>query len=704
MKNRYKDQLGMFSKLWLVFFAVITIATTSCKDDDETSTPYVQFGVRFERNIEGNTVKIDSIVGEDYLFEAGAKETSQYFYLYSNIGDWILSVEEANQDWVVIWPAEGSNDGRFGVRLLKNDRGTTRKANLYVLGRDGQARGKLPIKQYGTDLYMNVEFNGTEKRVPYTGEEFTINVSANIAWFADNNGANWITIGETTDNSQKIIVDEHSGLGERTGEITFQMVGSTQKTTIKVIQSDKTTGYETATPIGIADLLAKLPGGEGTVSENHYIEAYVTNDITSRSIVSTHRDNLTWVQQTRLMTVQDDSRQGLLFEFNDEKDNTYKLHDKLKIHMYGANIAKDPTTGNIRVSTFSPINIKEQVPNTSGINPVELDNFDNLDQYGNTLVTIKEVEFAIPYGTYVNIDEGQLNVTASNWKATAEPYSDDTYEYGHILRDKKGNLVKLYTAADFTEKYVRLIPKGSGALTGIVMKRVKNDIESPILRIRNNNDNRVSDDPSTALSSEVMRIGPWETNTPISSVDALVGTGKLKQTSRAAQNVHNKGGTDYIYWAGSYMRMNAGEATAYQMLNNQTWWEANATLINDQPGEAWLITSSTAGLSGNGKLFLQFISSSSTSGPGIFTLEWAESETAPAADWKHIADYNVCDVNNSKQRMQYCFELPDEIKNKASVTLRLRVKENKRATMDESTIGASGSNCIGTIRITQLKN
>lgn len=697
MKHKNKLFGWMKNLLWLSFLSALAVFSISCEDDDEVANPYLQLGIT-------TTTKNDSIIGSDYIYKVAKNGGSQYFFLNTNIGDWTLTPEEANQDWVVIWPAEGNNDGRFGVRVTANQQATTRKAIVYVIDSEGQVKGRLPIEQTGSSPSMEIDFKGEEKRISYVGETFTIGVTANIGWHADNGGTDWFRLGETTENSQEIIVDKHEELGERSGTLTFSMVGGNKTIAIRIIQSDYTTSYENASLISIADLLSSLSNGEGTVSDNVYIEAYVTSNIESKSIVSTSRTSSNFLQETKLMTVQDDSKRGLLFEFSKQEENIYKLNDKVKIHMYGVNFAKDPETGSVKAASFSPANVKEQVSGTEGIAPVELDNFDNLDQYENTLVKIKDVEFSLPYGGYVNIQETQFNTT-TNWTATANLYSDDSSEFGHILRDKSGNLIKLYTPSSFTEMFVRTMPKGSGPLTAIVMKRIKNNVTSNILRIRNDVDNQISDDASTSLSTELMRIGPWDSNAPIAGISAAVGVGTLNQTSRPAQNVINSGGPDYIYWADAQIRANAQEATPrIYVLNNQAWWNTPASLLTDQPGEAWIITTSTAGSSATGKLFLQFMSSSSTSGPGIMTMEWAENAYTPAADWKAITDYYVCDVNNSRHLMEYCFELPDEVKDKTTLVIRLRAKENLRATANGSTIGGSGSNRIGAIRITQLKN
>ena len=49
-------------------------------------------------------------------------------------------------------------------------------------------------------------------------------------------------------------------------------------------------------------------------------------------------------------------------------------------------------------------------------------------------------------------------------------------EYGHYLRDAKGNTAKLYTTWSFTERALSMIPEEAGDITGIVNKRYKCDV------------------------------------------------------------------------------------------------------------------------------------------------------------------------------------------------------------------------------------
>jgi len=55
-------------------------------------------------------------------------------------------------------------------------------------------------------------------------------------------------------------------------------------------------------------------------------------------------------------------------------------------------------------------------------------------------------------------------------------------------------------------------------------------------------------------------------------------------------------------------------------------------------------------------------------------------------------------------KMQYVFKLPDAVKGKSNLVIRLRVNSQERATLNGSNIGTSGTNRLGFVRITQMKN
>ena len=692
-----------FCYLFLATF-ITCVMVSSCeeKNPDLPVGTDVAFGLT-NKNAEG--VDFDSPMPDDYVCYFPQKGGSQYFYMESNIGKWKLSPGEGHEKWVDIWPAEGKDDGRFGIKATPNPSAYPRDYTINVLNSRGQIMGRIPVYQDPAPPSLEINYSTTPKFVASIGESFIVKVTANIAWMATTNET-WITIGEATDSTQTIIIQQNPAV-QREGSITFSMIGVDQSVTMYIKQLDLANDFANATKVTITELMSRInASGIGTIDENLYIEGYVISDRSKQALPKNQ------------IVVQDASNRGVWIEFTNADDNSYNLNDKVKIHMYGASFVLDQSTKARKVQSFSPSFVHDVTP-TSGITPIEITDLVNLAQYENVLVRLKEVEFPLPFGTYVNITESFHNVRPTNWTVTAEPFADDTDNYGHLLRDKKGNIMKMYTSPSFLDRFKIVMPWGSGSVTGIIMKRIKNNKTEYFIRIRSHEDNKVSTDKTTALSRDIMQLGPWTTNTvPLSTITAVLGTGTLKYTGRVNQNVSTSSTPDAFYYVASQARMAPTEvdsegkpaipynnSISFWGINTQYWWgNPSSSISGGNSGEAWVITTSTLNATGTGALYLQFTSSSSTSGPAHFTIEWAEAENTPFNQWNHVANYTVCDINNSQHLMQYIFKLPDAVKGKANLVIRLRVNSQERATLNSSSIGTSGTNRLGFIRITQLKN
>lgn len=692
----------------IFIFVAVTIMTSvvvsSCEEDNKNPIggSDVAFGLT-NKNAEG--IEYDIAMAADYIASFEQKGGSQYYYIESNIGKWTLSAGEGHEKWVEIWPAEGQDDGRFGIKATPNLSAYARDYTINVLNSQGKIMGSFPVYQEPSAPSITINYSSTPKFVASIGESFIVKVNANIAWQATSDDS-WITVGAVTDSTQSIVIAQNPGV-QRQGSITFSMIGAEESVTMFIEQLDLANDFNNATKVSIAAIMSRIDGsGIGAISDNLYIEGYVISDRSKQAL------------SKKQIVVQDESNRGIWIEFTNEDDNTYNLNDKVKVHMYGASFILDGSSKASKVESFSPSFIHNATP-SSGISPIEITDLVNLNQYENVLVTLKEVEFPLPFGTYVNIVESWYNKKPTNWTATAEPFADDTDNYGHLVRDRKGNTIKMYTAPSFMDRFKIIMPSGSGALTGIVMKRVKNNTPSYFIRIRSNNDNKVSTDKATALSRDIMQLGPWPNKTDaLSTITASFGTGTLKYSGRVNQNVSLTSSPDAFYYVASQARKEPSELNpdgtpvipyndiiSYIGINTQYWWGNPASSISGgNSGEAWIITTSTITSTGPGALYLQFASSSSTSGPANFTIEWSEAENTPFNEWKQIDDYTVCDINNSQQLMQYVFKLPDAMKGKANVVIRLRVNSNQRATLNGSGIGTSGTNRLGIVKITQLKN
>ena len=358
-----------------------------------------------------------------------------------------------------------------------------------------------------------------------------------------------------------------------------------------------------------------------------------------------------------------------------------------------------------------------------------MEDISQLSQYENRLVTLRDVEFVLPYGTLCNINEAVAAYgieQPAKYQRSAD-YNDLTLEYGHYLRDGKGRLAKLYTSWSFTERGLHLIPEGTGDITGIVNKRYKADRyrpysavrqkeESWCIRVRRESDiTNFSASDATRHSKTVMQIGPWSLNkTALPEIVASVGKGRLKHSVGVTVKGSTTGTTDEMYWAWAHVRNGAatfdagndrwlpayGNATTvqYTAVMAQNWWKNTAAQYSSTDGCCWILTDlSTVGYTG--ALSIAFTASSNTIGPIEFQMEWADREDA--AEWTPIGTPYVCaNWHCDIHAPEYVFPLPDELKDRENFCIRLRATIQRNASDDADV--ANGTSRIGIVRISCL--
>lgn len=681
------------------------VLPTACSDDDTDTQPVLQ------------------IVGDLYQIDYDEAGGTQEFAMYSTYGHWTLATTYAEDaEWLTAWPAEGNGDARFAVKVDKNKRAASRQATLNVVV-DGTSVATITFNQTGAEPALSVNVKESGRTVSVKGETFTIGIEANLGWVAeldDPADASWVTVGDYTDVSQTFVCAANEGAAAREARVTVKAYGTSLARSFTIHQADRSSAFELAEKTTIADLLAL---GEGKITRNVYVEGSVISDRTTRNYPLAYSkertDNTMFVE---------DATGGLWIEFDDAADNVYALDDEVTIHLYGQVLARDAYSNGIKIDGMSSTAVQSVAPGT-GVEPIVVEDISQLAQYENRLVTLRNVEFVLPYGTLCNINE------ATGYYGTEQPAkyqntadcNDLTLEYGHYLRDAQGHLAKLYTTWSFTERGLHLLPEGAGDITGIVNKRYKADRYKPYaaqrtkeeswcIRVRREADiTAYASAASTRLSKTVMQIGPWSLNkTALAEVVASTGSGRLKHSVSASVKGSTSGVTDEMYWAWGHARNIASTYDAekdcwlpaygnntsiqYTAVMAQNWWRNTAAQYTSTDGCCWILSDlSTAGCTG--RLWLEFTASSNTGGPIEFQIEWADDETA--AEWTPISTPYICaNWHCDIHAPEYVFELPDALKNRNGFCIRLRATRERNASDDEDS--ATGTSRLGIVRISTL--
>lgn len=651
------------------------------------------------KDAEGSSV---AIVDDLYRIEYSEEGGIQAFVVYSDVGDWELKpTYEEDWEWITAWPASGRNDARFSVKVDENKSAYPRTCDLNMVA-GGRIVATITFNQKGAAPSMEVTYSADTKVVSSLGEQFKIKVEANIDWSVNiPTEADWLSLAEKTDTYQIFEVKENPLDSERSTTVTFVATGTALAHPLIVKQAKPSESFHESRLVTIADVLAMTGGGAGTVNENVYVEAYVVSDCTCGNFPAAQ------------MFVQDGSDKGLCIEFDDEDSNDYPLNSKLTIHLFGMSASLDGETKAPKFDNFSRTMIMK-TEESDGIDPIAIDDVSTIGNHENCLVELRNVEYVLPYGTYLNINETVLNNDYGTYDITPSlPFCERNNEYVHLLRDASGNTTQLYTWYMSVFRAARMIPDGTGNIRGVVMRRVKKEGTVYHIRMRSLDDDRISEDASTRRSETVMQIGPWtDYKKGLDKAVASVGTGQLKESATGESvAVNNSAGSVSMYFQPGWTRCteasfsngkwiplyaNSPEVIHYCIVA-QDWWQNNYNRIDDCDGTAWLITTSTAGCTG--QLSIEFAMASSSSGPMNFSLEWATNENAPLEEWAQIATFVSANASTTQGMKIYTIDLPQECCDRSDLVLRMRVYNDRRAKNTSTPIDRAGNNRIGIIRI-----
>ena len=667
----------------------------SCQQSEATDGTDIRL-YQLVEGVETDLTEIESALGGQ-LFE---------FVLYSNIGEWELKpTYEEDNEWCKCWPSQGKNDARISIKVFENQTAYPRTCEMNVVSK-GKVVATITFNQGANQPTMSLAYNYPDntKITNEFGESFKVRVNSNIEWKAEltyNNG--WLHLGEKTSEYQELIVDANTENVERITSVKFRAIGTDIEQLLYISQGTPA-DFEAAMKCTIGDVLGMLTDGEGGIPNNVYVEGYVISDYTSGNF------------GPKQMIVMDESRCGMSVEFEDEYSNIYPVNTKVTLHLKDMAFVldKDGVDGlegsyATKLAGFSSARVKFAEP-SAGLPAIEIESGDDLSKYEHCLVTLKGVEYAVPYGTYVNVNETYNGEYGDYAYSYSQPYNTFYNEYVQPLRDKNDKLVELYTRRDANFSVARLVPEGSGDITGVVMRRTKGGEPVYHLRLRGLEDDKVSEDVSTRRAKTVMQIGPWTKRKQLDKVTASVGTGTLR-SSATNDDLILSSSTVSMYMADSWARcvpatLNSdnkwvpffatAEGVTYFSVQALGWWDNNYNRITDWQGVAWVISTNTSDI--EGQISLDLVMGCSSGGPMHFAVEYATSEAAPLNQWTHIADIIAPNTSMSTSMKQYSIDLPSGCNNVPNLVIRLRVSENLRA-KNTSAIDPTGNSKIGMIRL-----
>ena len=697
----------------LAFLLLAASVSVSCRKDN-ASEPFLYLGNEMLESVLNYDCKGTVYKGNTRLkLNEAYAETGQCprISLYSNLDNWeIVPQYEDARDWIYVWPDKGSGCGRFWVSVDANDFAEGRSAVFNVM-QNGRVMECFTICQTGAEPYLGLDMGGVARfNVAAEPGWLDVRLKTNTLWKIDmlDDSIDWVSFSDITDNSLRVNVAGNDDDNPRSCEIVISRADDAAEplsVSFCISQIGGRDAFSKASPVSVSELLGSVAPG-GVIDRNVYVEGVVTSEF-SRYNLEEHY--LHYVKDganfevgitSAPMWLQDAAGDGLCVEFLMASDCVYSAGTHLKIHLAGQGLAVDDKSGVLKVTGLTSAYVHDAAPGVEA-EPVEVYELEGIARYENMLVTLKDVQFAMPYGTYFNTDVRYVDLDYSDYPELVDA---SVRQYPHILFDRYGNSIRMFSSSAFLDRHCRLMPKGSGDVTGIISRRRSKNMQTEFyIRLRSDADNMVSGDASTAFSRTIVRFGPYASKSDMSQVKADEGNATIKTSvfSRAAASTSS---TSMYFNAFSTVWKNTMENVGintvaispaidnqYVALNSQQWYNATGTSLTDSPGEAWIITANTLD-AGTGHLYLIFSNASYSSGPKDFVIEWSEDESAPVNEWNRIAEYEACSWSANWQSGEFMFALPDELKGKENVVIRHRVTSNLAVGRKGMKISSTGTN------------
>lgn len=264
--------------------------------------------------------------------------------------------------------------------------------------------------------------------------------------------------------------------------------------------------------------------GAGDVEENVYVTGQIVLDGRNANFPN------------RRYSIQDAEGRALLFEST--IDLGVARNDRVRLWLLGSTV-KEVAEGTFTYKVFTGIAAEHIMQKEAGspVQPREVYIRDLTDEMLFSLVRLRDVEIAMPYGGLVNYDEyyvsgGGVNVYGKNL----------TKYYGTCLRDINGD--HLYMLTNFGVDYRRhSLPMGSGTVTGILTREYNSNFgEMGAFQIRHLTQAEIALDPSRENSFSKVLV-EWTCVKPagfkegVTHVAPTTGPGVRPRSTRAMPTV-----------------------------------------------------------------------------------------------------------------------------------------------------------------------
>lgn len=567
-------------------------------------------------------------------------------------------VGEIEAAWLKVENTSGTGDGKLRLSCDENAAVHARTIEFFIVTvKDGKYH-KIKLTQLSSDPFLTLAEN--EMEVGSRPRNHEIKLNSNLP-----SEAIAVEIIYEKEQSSGWVV----GVDVEPEAIKFQTTLNTldEERIATIILSYEDTGGEDIEVWDKITLTQMAAGNDGPPEQKDfgYVKGLplggidenisVIGNIVSTGTSKNFRNN-TYI-------IQDENSRAIAFE--SAENLTVNKYDKVHLLLDGAQVAsfKDCGTDYRIIKGINAANVltREADP---GFAPSRLYMNDLTEDHLLSVVTLQEVEFAVPHGGYTNFHE--FYVTQS--------YADfATKHYPAPIRDVQGNDMYLLTNREVLYRR-KSVPKGSGTITGVVVKITESaygNLGQYAIRHLEESDIAINPNLDNGFSKILVE---WERawtsgqfTDGVSSLPPTVGpsTATLQKDNSAGFHF-SSAPANGVFLIDKYR----GDKTGDNTIINRAAYNVNTW----GAGRYWIMDNvSTAGITSS--LSLQFEANSSTgNGPRDFTIEYSIDDE----NWTPIASYQLTGqiAANQSQHViagykMYTYKLPDELLNKPNIKIRL---------------------------------
>lgn len=634
----------------------------------------------------------DTISFDAPSIKVGAASGSTSFIVRSNTR-WIL---EYDADWFSLNIAKGAQGASIIVDYQQNPSETeSRSAEIHGVTLSGEARASFTLVQMPSEPVLSLEYD--ELPVSSAADEYSVGITSNISQglkysvtYQEADVKDWITDIVLSPDELRFRTLDNTASFNRSAIITVYGVDSFDRyvedavTVIQSLDMDPDAAVEKDFAY-----VKDIPAGQ--VSENVYVKGTVVADGSSPNFPDGR------------YTIQNADGEAVVFESS--VDLGIVSGDVVSLWLLGTDMEVINTPGG-SYKMFAGIGAQHVMSLEKGIpvtpRPVHMNELNDDMLY--SLVTLEDVEIAVPYGAYVNYNEYYITGDGG------PKYTDLTKNYGTCIRDINGD--HMYMLTDFDVPYRRhTLPKGSGTITGILVREENTnfgDMGAWQIRHLAEEDIDLSESREDGFSGVLVE---WTFDMPSDLED---GQSHITPSYGPADAVFFKSNADGFYHV--WDNAKKGEGQIYFGEEYRGDQPSNSSMTANTVKSAavysaywdastyWLIRNiSTEGIASS--LSLQLESNSLTNtGPSEFVVEWS----LDGSSWKEVEGgrYDVHGQCNSSNLhpdhmpgfKPYDFKLPDELLDRPEIFIRLRCAGNVNVSGD-SNIPPTATNRIGHLSI-----